>query len=46
MRNAAAHEGDPFLGDEEAGFLAAIAAEILFMAFDDPESLCIEPGAA
>ena len=43
MRNAAAHEGDPLLEDEETDFLAAVAGEILFMAFDDPESLCIEP---
>jgi len=46
MRNAAAHEGDPLLGDDEADFLAAVAGEIIFMAFDDPESLCIEPRAA
>lgn len=46
MRNAAAHEGDPLLGDEEADFLGAFAGEILFMAFDDPESLCIEPRPA
>ena len=44
MRNAVAHEGDPLLDDEEADFLAAFAGEILFMAFEDPESLCIELG--
>lgn len=46
MRNAVAHKGDPLLDDEEADFLAAVAGEILFIAFEDPESLCIESPAA
>lgn len=45
MRNALAHEGDPLLDAEEADFLAAVAGEILSMAFDDPESLCVESAA-
>jgi hypothetical protein len=37
MRNAVAHEGDPLLADEETDFLAALGAELLFMAFERPE---------
>ena len=46
MRNSLAHEGNPLLRDDEADFLAAFAAEILFMAFQNPDSLHIEETAA